>query len=70
MDRAAQRGAGGQLAPGPQTQRGPHKVNHEYFSKVNFQTLKIFCTLRSQGASTVSFAPGPQNSLGDPGNGC
>ena len=33
---------------------GPHKVNQQYISKVNFKTLKMFCSFRSQGASAAS----------------
>ena len=66
MTRAAERGAGWQIAPGPQAPRGliitpnasrsggPHKANQ----------------LRLRGASSLSFAPGPQIPLGGPGNDC
>ena len=44
----------------------PHKVNQQYFSVVDLQTLKIFSSLHSQGASSFLFAPGLPNSPSGP----
>ena len=43
---------------------GIRKVGKESFSKADFQTLKIFCSLRLHVASSFSFGPRPLNFLG------